>query len=633
MTADVVGVVVGPPMIPAVPAALDLADNGEFDVVINDLGFNFAIGDERPYERATAQFRKDQLDTTNQTGDQSLTGLWTRGQFAFHGGAGLRYYDVAGGEEVLNRYASSVGLDPFATLGEVVLDKQFVTVGSISPFQCVPMSGSDSTGAVAAIDGASPARQVLRTGEVTTITTVTTGNPQSLAASAENVFVAVGSRIEKVTGITGAVHVTNGDGNNWAAVWVVKSRLLMVDVAGVWFTAPLSGAGTTVTASANAVWRSPFGGTNWGTGVSEGQQVWHVAETPGAVLIARNENVYSLTIQDDGTLVEIQAPAVAAQLPPGEVIRALACFQGMAVLATSRGVRMAEMSSTQVAYGPLIVRKECQTYAIGYRDGKAWVGTTERVGGYVTPGPVIMISLEAPIADRVWAYAAHSVAGRASFTADSVGGFVRFGWNGVEWMTDDLLESGSVTTGQHRFATLENKKFQSVKVRASGAGGSVDISRVYGDGTEALLHTIVLGEASAIDLDLREDEPMEMLGLKFTLNRSTTDPTVGPVLQGYQLRALPAPQRHRLIKLPLLLYDVERSGARKATGAPGSAWLRLSQLEQMEKSGGTFLYRDNRTKETAEVFIESVEHKGTTPPSERATGFGGVVYITLRMLA
>src|SRR5690348_5347343 len=72
-------------------------DTGQgYDFSIGNLLFNVASDDQNPYERATAQFRKDQIDTTPTPGDQSLTGYWLRGQFSFHKGAGVRYYEVEG---------------------------------------------------------------------------------------------------------------------------------------------------------------------------------------------------------------------------------------------------------------------------------------------------------------------------------------------------------------------------------------------------------------------------------------------------------------------------------------------------------------------------------------------------------
>ena len=284
------------------------------------------------------------------------------------------------------------------------------------------------------------------------------------------------------------------------------------------------------------------------------------------------------------------------------------------------------MSGTSLGYGPLMIREPMQPLAIGYHDGRIWLATAA--------GATVTVTLDQPLSDRVWPYAVHSSStGWKGFTADGAGGFVRFGLDGVEWLTDELASSGFIETGLHRFGTLEPKKFQSVTVRVGGAGGTLRVTRVYADGTEAPLHSFEVEEFSSVTIDLREDNPLEMLGLRFTLERSSSDPTQGPVFQGYQLRALPAPRRQRLIRLPLMLFDTERNGSTaRPTGNEGSAWRRLSQLEQMESSGGTFMYMDRRTKEIGEVFIESVEHTGVTSPKARTSGFGGIVFVTLRLL-
>lgn len=122
MSSTLVGSVVGP--ILDIPEGASGAQNTGrgYDVALGDLFFNIAPTDKDPYQRATAQFRKDQFDSGQNPGDQSLTGWWKRGQFSFNHGAGVKYYEVSEGETVLNRYLDSVGVDPF-TAGVVNLHK------------------------------------------------------------------------------------------------------------------------------------------------------------------------------------------------------------------------------------------------------------------------------------------------------------------------------------------------------------------------------------------------------------------------------------------------------------------------------------------------------------------------------
>jgi hypothetical protein len=82
----------------------------------------------------------------------------------------------------------------------------------------------------------------------------------------------------------------------------------------------------------------------------------------------------------------------------------------------------------------------------------------------------------------------------------------------------------------------------------------------------------------------------------------------------------------------LALYDTERASSGRTSGHPGDAWERLSALEDMEASGGTFTFYDFRTGEAGECYIESVEHQGSTPSGRQDSGFGGIVYLVIRKL-
>jgi hypothetical protein len=146
------------------------------------------------------------------------------------------------------------------------------------------------------------------------------------------------------------------------------------------------------------------------------------------------------------------------------------------------------------------------------------------------------------------------------------------------------------------------------------------------------LFTIDASTSNRADIGLSLNAPVEAVGLKFTLSAGPGG--TGPTLLGYQLRALPQPKRQRLIRIPLLIEDQERRRPARANGHAGSGWARLQALEDLESSGTSVLYKDFRSGETANVYVESVEFENTTPPtSAQSSGFGGVAFLTVRKLA
>ena len=114
------------------------------------------------------------------------------------------------------------------------------------------------------------------------------------------------------------------------------------------------------------------------------------------------------------------------------------------------------------------------------------------------------------------------------------------------------------------------------------------------------------------------------------MNRSTTDDTKGPLFTGYQLKALPAVPRQRLIQYPLFCYDHESDKFGVEVGYESSAWDRMQQLEAVENAGDTIRIEDFRTGESFIGLIEEMDFINRTPQDKRFTGFGGTLVVTIR---
>ena len=80
----------------------------QYDFAIAGIPFLAAINDTRPYERATAPFRKQQFDSQRDPGEQSLTGWWLRSQSSFHAGEGITFYDP-----LANPYSTTIASNSY----------------------------------------------------------------------------------------------------------------------------------------------------------------------------------------------------------------------------------------------------------------------------------------------------------------------------------------------------------------------------------------------------------------------------------------------------------------------------------------------------------------------------------------
>jgi len=179
----------------------------DYDFLINGtLGFNSAISKERPYQRATAQFRKEQFDSQATVGDQSLTGWWTRGQLSFHKGAGINYYEVLEGETVLNRFKDCETVSVFEP-GEVMLTKNMSSL-ALDATDAVPGPLSSGGGIYALTSTGVKYTNGIGS---TAIDTSNSGVPTTIATSGSLYYVTNGTLIERQYDAADARvnHVTN----------------------------------------------------------------------------------------------------------------------------------------------------------------------------------------------------------------------------------------------------------------------------------------------------------------------------------------------------------------------------------------------------------------------------------------
>ena len=107
-----------------------------YDIAIAGQPFFLETSDDSPYRRVTAQYRKQQLDTTREPGEQTLTGWWIRSQSTFHLGQGITFFEPAQDESLRFQYTYSKGCDIW-TKGQVTLlnslDTTHFTTGDLQP--------------------------------------------------------------------------------------------------------------------------------------------------------------------------------------------------------------------------------------------------------------------------------------------------------------------------------------------------------------------------------------------------------------------------------------------------------------------------------------------------------------------
>lgn len=616
-----------------------------YDVAFGAVGFFDATTPEQPYRRQTAPYRKDQQDNSIEPGEQSLTGWWLRSQSSFHFGAGSKFYEPAQDQNLRFKFENSEGLNVW-TPGQVTLLKD--------------------------VDEITASSLTLATSNLANIRTISTG-----------VLVKDGDDIYRInTAGTTVTHLVNWGADVYAfaddgvyVYWIVNNSTKKAI-----YRKPLSSTTTTtsgtlgdavkmyqhpsVAATANTIFEyvkdrfifcignSVFSGyISSATSITidntdnafythnySDYKFTSITASPSDVYIAGYEGDNSVIYRCywDSTFSngfpDLTTVLVVAEFPRGEVVHSIKSYLGYMIIGTSKGVRVAQLQDDgSLVYGPIIVHTEQPVYQIACSDRYAWV--TTKINGDTG---LIRLDLGTQIEPLVFAYAndlqkdvsakdCHGVAiigdtDRIAFTSTGSGGKVYF-----ENATR-LRSSGFLTTGRIRFNTTEDKFFKYVKERADYPGGSIGLSV----GSTSIV--TVDNTNGNTDVGIPEVNAADQKQFTFTLNRSSTNTDVGPTMFGYQVKALPAIRRQRLIQYNLFCFDNEEDKFKNRIGYQGRAFERINLFEDLEATSDIVTVQDFKTGETYQGLIEEVSFTGETAPRKHFSGFGGILTVTVRKL-
>ena len=353
-------------------------------------------------------------------------------------------------------------------------------------------------------------------------------------------------------------------------------------------------------------------------------------------------NIQKFTLTSAGAMPSLTSAITAAEMPSGERIYKIAYYLGYMLIGTTKGIRVAAVADDgSLAYGPLIWENTQPVYDFCFRDRFAWAAT----GVEDEPG-TIRIDLSAQIAPLVFPYAYDTYYASGDTTRETTACAFIDGTDRIAFTTnytssngsvyieseDRLVASGYIQTGYIRYNTLENKLFKFLNPRFESTNGGLEIKSIAEDGTEYSIASF-LQDSTISEVGVPYPTGAhEYLAFKFTMTRDDTDNTLGPLFTGYQVKALPAVPRQRLIQYPLFCYDHETDHFGVEVGYDGAAYARMAALETIENLGDTVRVEDFRTGETYIGLIEEMDFINRTPSDKRFSGFGGMLIVTVRTL-
>lgn len=631
----------------------------DFDVAVGGLPFLLAVTDVNPYQRETAPYRKDQFDSTTEPGEQSLTGWLIRSQSSFHVGTGIKFYDPSAGEITKYRFNDSQGVDVF-TKGQVTLlkevDNNDQTLSAVigtdhqHPNQHVRPIQYNGTNAVLLHDGydvdkivpgVAPVHFIdYNSGSAEPVYAIADDGvfaywvTNSVAGGANKLHMYKKALTDNTTTIPAPMFTATGLVIQHAAMEFVKDRIVLCINNAVYELA------TNATALPTPIYTNP--NTNY--------HYTSVAASGPAIYTAGHSGIYSTiqkyTLTTSGGMPVLTQAVVAAEFPPGEIVEKLYYYLGYMMIGTSKGVRVAVVNDQDgsLSYGPLVFESNQPVYDFAARDRFVWCAS----GIGTLDGGLVRLDLGQPIEGDAlrFAYAndlqvAHSTehyTTGVSFigTTNRLAFCTAFNTTAGAIYTESattLVPTGYVTTGAIRYGTLEPKNFKLIRARGSFTNGAMDIRIIDSDNTSFNVITYNFNVGTPEAATINPETPQEFVSYKFTLSRSATNTSLGPIFKGYQSKALFATERQRVIQFPVWCFDVETDRNNVRSGYVGRAWERIQELESIEKLGDIINVQDFTTGERVQAIIEKTNFVRKSPPSGGFDGFGGMLLITVKTVS
>jgi hypothetical protein len=324
-------------------------------------------------------------------------------------------------------------------------------------------------------------------------------------------------------------------------------------------------------------------------------------------------------------------------MPEGEIINDAALHIGsMLILATSRGVRV---STFQSYFGTITLGPNAVLDGDGIALPCSSLASYDR---YVFAGTVLdnkpglirvdLGSIEDQAGHYPWAPDLLPPAGSAPPAASRVTA-ITVRRDGTKWFAatgygivseesaPDLAQPAWLQTSRIRLGTVEDKHWvhgvlrgvlsPAAPIKVETQGPATDWTTAYS--------AQVNGDPFGLNHPLGE-----WIALRITLTGANE-------LNSYQLQALPAGKRQRILSLPLSIADYQGTRSGIQVGYDGWAVERLEALERLEQSGAEVTVAAPALfSQAVRGVIEQITYVQEQDPGDRGLGTGGRAVVQLR---
>jgi len=619
-------------------------DSTNWDVAIGDLKFLLGTSQQNPYVRETADFRRQRIDTQRNPGEQSIdSGYWVRAQPSWHYGSGISTAEPLefNDEETQFRYKEGGGVNPWVP-GELTLLNETASVHASSATSMTLLG--IQTGVLFAED--STLTYITNAGSDSAVTYGGSGTILSMTDTGQYYFVSNAAGVYRgdlPNGTGSKIYDNNPASATNTVIRYVKGRLMYADGIDIHEITDFSPSSAVLP---TALFTHPNSAWEW-TDFADGPTSIYAS---GYSL--ENSAIYRIGITTTATTTTLAQPIVVAEMPRGEDVLSMYSYVGsFLIIGTTSGVRVASINDDgSLTIGPLIVTDAPVDDAVAF-GSFVYVTTRNKgnAGDRSQKAGLFRLDLGQTLNNDPlkFAHAADltipadsTAAGNAvsvTISDDKIWFAVTGSNGGVFKQQATFVPSGWIETGRIRLGTIEPKAWRDVRVlsKPGFAGSTAAYASSTETGNPSTWTQIITGSGATTDitgkLNTAAPSPAPNLYLAFNLTRDTASGATAKLI-GYQLRAVPAPSRTRLLSVPLMVFDfvTDRKGLK--IGRTGFAFETLEKLQQLEDDSAVVQWRDYTTGEASTVYVERVSFTRITPPTNSFSGVGGVATALLRIV-
>lgn len=397
--------------------------------------------------------------------------------------------------------------------------------------------------------------------------------------------------------------------DNLAADFLSYANGFLIGAAGP-LLASVASNGTT-----ELLWTHPNPQFHWRAGAPSPMAIYLAGDAGG------NSEIFATTL--DSTTDGLSAPYLAGQVGNGELVRAMAYYEGLMMLGTSLGIRTAQdtQSNGHLTTGPVITDPG-DVLCLGCFGPFCWFGWSNYdTDDGIQPTPTVTagtgrLSLSNFTTDPlVPAYAPDVAAtlgttglttsiaivdGLVFFTVDGTGGL---------WGPDgDVVPSGFIETGWIRYGLIQAKVLVALDIRHEPLAGSIAIECVPAGDVTFLIGVSSVPSSIGPGVSFNAgNRTMDAFQLLFTLSRDADDATQGPIMHSWTSEALPVVTRQDQIIVPIMMGQTVISPVRNGEEVTMDPLAEFQYLKSLEASSIPIIYQEGSAAYTC--IIDEIEIK------------------------